>query len=592
MYKLVISDDEGKTTVVPLVREEITIGRKEGNTIRLTERNVSRRHARLVKQDGAFVVEDLGSYNGVKLNGRRIDGPAKLRAEDHITIGDYQLALKEQVAETAASEHEQAEPAAPEAPSEPQPPPRLVMLTPPAPGAEFALSKEKVRLGRAEDLDVWVNHRSISREHAEVVRDGEGFKIVDLGSANGVRVNGEDATERTLEPGDMLELGQVRFRYVGEGEQYVFDADQTVQMGALEGESQRSRLPMVAGVLIVAAAVAAAALIIISPEQSGGESSELVGDGETHQVSSAPPGDSKQADQEGDSDKADMESRQVAVATAVDNCRKHLEAGRYDKAVEQASRALSWEPEHQSARKCKKQAESRRSEQDAFERGRQALKSEDVDTAYFAFKELPEDSKYRDRPEVDRARRGYAQRQLQEGRELVRSNPMEAKRRADKVLQMQGLPRELTRQARRLRQLSRRMRQRLASRSVATVRSNGDGQGGGTARQGSSSSSDGSTQGAGEGSSSGSAGSGSAGSGSGGGSPLSGARECLATGKGNSCVVRALEGRARTADGLALLIETYRTMGNTPAMRRTMKQFISRFPNDRRARSYKRQMEP
>jgi pSer/pThr/pTyr-binding forkhead associated (FHA) protein len=271
MYKLVISDDEGKTTVVPLVREEITIGRKEGNTIRLTERNVSRRHARLVKQDGAFVVEDLGSYNGVKLNGRRIDGPAKLRAEDHITIGDYQLALKEQVAETAASEHEQAEPAAPEASSEPQPPPRLVMLTPPAPGAEFALSKERVRLGRAEDLDVWVNHRSISREHAEVVRDGEGFKIVDLGSANGVRVNGEDATERTLEPGDMLELGQVRFRYVGEGEQYVFDADQTVQMGALEGESQRSRLPMVAGVLIVAAAVAAAALIIISPEESGGE---------------------------------------------------------------------------------------------------------------------------------------------------------------------------------------------------------------------------------------------------------------------------------------------------------------------------------
>ena len=42
MYKLIIEDDEGKTTVVPLIRDEITIGRKEGNTIRLTERNVSR----------------------------------------------------------------------------------------------------------------------------------------------------------------------------------------------------------------------------------------------------------------------------------------------------------------------------------------------------------------------------------------------------------------------------------------------------------------------------------------------------------------------------------------------------------------------
>ena len=47
MFKLTIEDDEGKTTVVPLARDEITIGRLEGNTIRLTERNVSRRHARL-----------------------------------------------------------------------------------------------------------------------------------------------------------------------------------------------------------------------------------------------------------------------------------------------------------------------------------------------------------------------------------------------------------------------------------------------------------------------------------------------------------------------------------------------------------------
>ena len=44
MWKLVIEDDEGKRTVVPLTRDDYTIGRKEGNTIRLTERNVSRDH--------------------------------------------------------------------------------------------------------------------------------------------------------------------------------------------------------------------------------------------------------------------------------------------------------------------------------------------------------------------------------------------------------------------------------------------------------------------------------------------------------------------------------------------------------------------
>src|SRR4051812_6366480 len=94
MFKLVIQDDEGKTTVVPLIRDEITIGRKEGNTIRLTERNVSRKHARLLKQNGSIFIEDVSSYNGIKLNGDRIDGRASVGEGDRIQIGDYQLALK------------------------------------------------------------------------------------------------------------------------------------------------------------------------------------------------------------------------------------------------------------------------------------------------------------------------------------------------------------------------------------------------------------------------------------------------------------------------------------------------------------------
>src|SRR5262244_1238578 len=94
MYKLIIQDDEGKTIVVPLIRDEFTIGRKEGNTIRLTERNVSRKHARIVKANGSVVVEDLDSYNGVKVNGTRIQGRVAVSESDRIQIGDYLLELK------------------------------------------------------------------------------------------------------------------------------------------------------------------------------------------------------------------------------------------------------------------------------------------------------------------------------------------------------------------------------------------------------------------------------------------------------------------------------------------------------------------
>src|SRR5215216_5278047 len=94
MFKLVIQDDEGKTTVVPLIRDEITIGRKEVNTIRLTERNVSRRHARILRNNGEVHIEDLGSYNGIRVNNARIAERVSLRVSDQVQIGDYKLYLK------------------------------------------------------------------------------------------------------------------------------------------------------------------------------------------------------------------------------------------------------------------------------------------------------------------------------------------------------------------------------------------------------------------------------------------------------------------------------------------------------------------
>jgi pSer/pThr/pTyr-binding forkhead associated (FHA) protein len=204
MYKLVISDDEGHTTVVPLLRDEITIGREEGNIIRLTERNVSRSHARLLNRNGSYIVEDLGSYNGVTLNGARIDVKAELAAGDQLGIGDYELDFHSDVVATANT--------MPSPKPKSQPPPRLVVLSEPAAGAEFTLSKPALRIGRDERLDIWINHKSISHEHAELqVNDGK-VTVFDLQSANGMRINGVEVSRAVLEAEDILELGQVRFR--------------------------------------------------------------------------------------------------------------------------------------------------------------------------------------------------------------------------------------------------------------------------------------------------------------------------------------------------------------------------------------------
>src|SRR6266536_1577800 len=189
MYKLIIEDDEGKTTVVPRIRDEITIGRKEGNTIRLTERNVSRKHAKLLKQNGSVFIEDLTSYNGIRVNGDRISGKAPVNEGDRIQIGDYQLALKlDKSAAVAPPVPAVTAPAAAVTPqaAAPQPPPvplqlpgqqqespaRLVVVSSNFAGQEFVLDKAAVVVGRTDENDVVINHRSISRHHAKIVREG------------------------------------------------------------------------------------------------------------------------------------------------------------------------------------------------------------------------------------------------------------------------------------------------------------------------------------------------------------------------------------------------------------------------------------
>jgi pSer/pThr/pTyr-binding forkhead associated (FHA) protein len=91
MWKLAIEDDQGNRTVVNLVRDEYSIGRAEENTVRLTERNISRQHAKLAKNGSGWVLSDLKSYNGCFLNGARIQSGHKVAHGDLLQLGDYRL---------------------------------------------------------------------------------------------------------------------------------------------------------------------------------------------------------------------------------------------------------------------------------------------------------------------------------------------------------------------------------------------------------------------------------------------------------------------------------------------------------------------
>ena len=70
-----------------LLRGTITIGRKEGNTIKFDDQYASGNHAKIIVKNNEIVIGDLNSTNGIFINDERVNGYSKIRANDLIRIG-------------------------------------------------------------------------------------------------------------------------------------------------------------------------------------------------------------------------------------------------------------------------------------------------------------------------------------------------------------------------------------------------------------------------------------------------------------------------------------------------------------------------
>ena len=92
--------------------------------------------------------------------------------------------------------------------------PRLVWSRPDGEEVEFLLQGSPLLVGRDEDADIRVDEPLVSRAHARIERRGRSFFVLDLGSTNLTRVNGDPVNERELRDGDEVRFGRARCRFL------------------------------------------------------------------------------------------------------------------------------------------------------------------------------------------------------------------------------------------------------------------------------------------------------------------------------------------------------------------------------------------
>lgn len=85
-----------------------------------------------------------------------------------------------------------------------------------ADGSNILLDKPILLFGRHEECDIQLNSKKVSRRHCVVAQIGDYWVVRDLGSTNGVKINGQRVSEGKLHPGDELQIGNFKYQVCGE----------------------------------------------------------------------------------------------------------------------------------------------------------------------------------------------------------------------------------------------------------------------------------------------------------------------------------------------------------------------------------------
>ena len=89
----------------------------------------------------------------------------------------------------------------------------LIVLSGPSRGARFLINSDLTTIGRSTDNDIFLDDVTVSRKHAEIVRQGKSYSVKDSGSLNGTYVDGKIESDTNLEDGMELHVGKFKMHF-------------------------------------------------------------------------------------------------------------------------------------------------------------------------------------------------------------------------------------------------------------------------------------------------------------------------------------------------------------------------------------------
>jgi adenylate cyclase len=205
----------GGGPIIPLLKPKLLVGRQPFCDIPLSFPTVSSRHCELELLEGYWHVRDLGSSNGTRVNNAPCTS-GRLMPNDVLSVSKHRYTVVYDPPPDRLPPRAAAPPAAPAAarPGRWESGTALGELVPCGGGETIPLRKPKLLLGRQAGCDIVLPFGYVSARHCELEFAEGRWTVRDLGSRNGIRVDGERCQEKGLDPGSVLAICSLRYRVV------------------------------------------------------------------------------------------------------------------------------------------------------------------------------------------------------------------------------------------------------------------------------------------------------------------------------------------------------------------------------------------